>query len=98
MRFAGLLRSTLAGLVCSMCAVPAYAVTEIEVWHTMTGVSADTFGSLVERFNSEQKAVHVNLVFKGRDDAALVASAIAAMKTERQHRVVRIQGHRSADV
>jgi ABC-type glycerol-3-phosphate transport system substrate-binding protein len=54
MRFVGLMRGTLAGLFLTLCAAPAFAVTEVEVWHSMTGVSADTFGALVQKFNDQQ--------------------------------------------
>ncbi len=56
----------------------ASAVTEIRIWHSMTGVSAQTFQTLVTTFNGDQKNYHVDLIFKG-DDKSTTASGIAAM-------------------
>ena len=56
----------------------ALAVTDVRVWHSMTGVPAQTFASMVEAFNAEQKNYRVDLVFKG-DDKATTAAGIAAM-------------------
>jgi multiple sugar transport system substrate-binding protein len=94
MRFVGLMRGTLAGLFLTLCAAPAFAVTEVEVWHSMTGVSADTFGALVQKFNDQQKAVHVSLVFKG-DGAKTVADALAAMKTSSAPDLVEVDDEQS---
>jgi ABC-type glycerol-3-phosphate transport system substrate-binding protein len=90
----GLVRGTLAGLVLFACAASAMAATEVEVWHSMTGVSADTFGDLVQRFNSEQSAVHVNLVFKG-DGATTVNAALEAMKTHGEPDLVEVEDEQS---
>jgi multiple sugar transport system substrate-binding protein len=57
--------------------LPASAVTEVHVWHSMTGVSAATFTQMVEAFNGEQKNYHVDLLFKG-NDRATAAAGIAA--------------------
>ncbi len=97
MRFVGLMRGTLAGLFLTLCAAPALAVTEIEVWHSMTGVSADTFGTLVQKFNEQQKAVHVTLAFKG-DGAKTVAEALAAMKTGTAPDLVEVDDEQSAEL
>jgi multiple sugar transport system substrate-binding protein len=59
----------------------AYAVTEVRVWHAMTGVPADSFASLVNRFNAEQKNYHVELEYKG-DDKATTAAGLAALKSK----------------
>ena len=97
MRFVGLMRGTLAGLFLTLCAAPALAATEIEVWHSMTGVSADTFGALVQKFNDQQKAVHVSLVFKG-DGAKTVADALAAMKTSTAPDLVEVDDEQSEEL
>ncbi len=56
----------------------AVAATEVRIWHSLTGVSAQTFESMVAAFNAEQKNYHVDLVYKG-DDRATTLAGIAAM-------------------
>ncbi len=56
----------------------ASAVTEVRVWHSMTGVAAQTFEAMVATFNGEQKNYHVDLLFKG-DSRTTAAAGIAAM-------------------
>jgi multiple sugar transport system substrate-binding protein len=94
MRRVGLLSGTLVAVICAAFCAPVSAATEVEVWHAMTGVSADTFGALVERFNSEQQAVHVTLTYKG-DAAATVAAALAAMKTHTEPDLVQVDDEES---
>jgi multiple sugar transport system substrate-binding protein len=67
----------LCGTALSMLSSVASAVTEIRVWHSMTGVSATTFTSMVDTFNAEQKNYHVDLLFKG-SDRVTTAAGIAA--------------------
>ena len=43
----------------------------INVWHTMTASNQDTLKSLVDRFNSSQNEVRVNLVYQGTPDECL---------------------------
>ena len=59
----------------------AFAATEVRVWHAMTGVPAETFAAIVERFNTEQKNYHVELEYKG-DDKTTTAAGIAALKSQ----------------
>ena len=59
----------------------AAAATEVRVWHAMTGIPAETFTAIVERFNAEQKNYHVELDYKG-DDKATTAAGIAALKSK----------------
>ncbi len=70
-----------AVLVLAAAAVPmpAAAITQVRIWHAMTGVPADTFGKIVSDFNAEQKNYHVDLVFKGSDKATIEAG-VAALK------------------
>ncbi len=58
----------------------AFAATEVRIWHAMTGVPAETFAAIVERFNTEQKNYHVELEYKG-DDKTTTAAGIAALKS-----------------
>ncbi len=80
--------SKLAGLACIALAVfapvalgaaPASATTEIEVWHSLSGVAQQTFEELTNQFNSEQNQVHVTLVYKG-DARTAVEAGLAALK------------------
>ena len=59
----------------------ATAATDVRVWHAMTGVPAETFAAIVERFNAEQKNYRVELEYKG-DDKATTAAGIAALKSK----------------
>ncbi len=70
---------TVAAVALTFVVVPraAAAATEVRVWHSMTGVAATTFTTMVEGFNAEQKNYHVDLAFKG-DDKATTAAGIAA--------------------
>jgi ABC-type glycerol-3-phosphate transport system substrate-binding protein len=56
----------------------------------MSGVSGDTFTQLVERFNSEQKNVHVTLEYKG-DPKATVDAAVKALHTPAEPDLVQVQ-------
>jgi ABC-type glycerol-3-phosphate transport system substrate-binding protein len=80
----------LAGLVLGLCSVPVFAATEIVVWHAMNGVAGETFADLVNRFNTEQKAVHVTLEYKG-DAKATVDAAAAAAHTAQAPDLVEVQ-------
>ena len=57
----------------------AHAVTEVRVWHALTGVPAETFTKIVNDFNAEQKNYHVELVYKG-NERATVTAGLAALK------------------
>ncbi|TGU13893.1 sn-glycerol-3-phosphate ABC transporter substrate-binding protein, partial [bacterium M00.F.Ca.ET.156.01.1.1] len=43
----------------------AYAVTEIQWWHAMTGANNEVVDSLAKEFNDSQKDYKVMPVFKG---------------------------------
>ncbi len=94
MRMVGLVRSSLTGLFLLASSASAFAATDVEVWHSMTGVSADTFGALVQRFNSEQSAVHVNLIYKG-NGADTVDAAVDAIKRNAQPDLVEVEDEQS---
>ena len=59
LRFATLLASTLA------LASPAYAATEIQWWHAMTGANNDVVVKLAEEFNASQSDYKVVPAYKG---------------------------------
>ena len=75
--------AALASVFASATILPqaAFAATEVRVWHAMTGVPAETFVAIVERFNAEQKNYHVELEYKG-DDKATTAAGVAALKSQ----------------
>ena len=70
----GLLGAALLGL-----AAQAYAVTEIQWWHAMTGANNDRVNALAKRFNDSQSDYKVTAVFKGSYPEAM-AAAIAAYR------------------
>ena len=65
-------------IVAALLPLPAMAITEIKLWHSLTGVPAETFSAIVERFDAEQKNYHVALEYQG-DDATTTAAGIAAL-------------------
>ncbi len=69
---------TLALVAAAALPRAAFAITDIHVWHSMTGVAAQTFESMVAAFNGEQKNYRIDLVYKG-DDRATTTAGIAAM-------------------
>ncbi len=73
------LRPLCAALFVTAVALPlsAAAITDVRVWHSLTGVAAQTFTTMVTDFNAEQKNYRVELFFKG-DDRATAAAGIAA--------------------
>jgi sn-glycerol 3-phosphate transport system substrate-binding protein len=61
-------------------AAQAYAVTEIQWWHAMTGANNDRVNALAKRFNESQNEYKVTAVFKGSYPEAM-AAAIAAYRS-----------------
>ena len=55
----------------------AFAATEIQFWHAMTGALGDRVGSIAERFNASQSDYKVVPVFKGNYDETLSAGIAA---------------------
>ena len=58
------LAAALAGASLVLTA-PAYAVTEIQWWHSNTGRNAELIGKFVDEFNASQSAYKVVPVYKG---------------------------------
>jgi len=71
LRFATLLASTLA------LASPAYAATEIQWWHAMTGANNDVVVKLAEEFNASQSDYKVVPAYKGSYPDAMNAGIAA---------------------
>ena len=61
-------------------ATHAYAQTEIQMWHSMTGALGDKVGELATKFNASQKDYKVVPVFKGTYPESMTA-AIAAYRS-----------------
>lgn len=61
----------------SLVAGQAYAVTEIQWWHAMTGPLNDKVNELANKFNASQSEYKVVPVFKGSYDETLVAGVAA---------------------
>ncbi|MFT3803197.1 MAG: sn-glycerol-3-phosphate ABC transporter substrate-binding protein UgpB [Burkholderiaceae bacterium] len=84
-RVAGLAVAGAAALV----AGPAWAQTEIQWWHAMTGALGDRVGSFADRFNKSQSEYRVVPVFKGSYPETM-AAAIAAYRAGNAPHIVQI--------
>ena len=62
-----------------LCPSLAFAQTEIQMWHSMTGALGDKVGELATKFNATQKVYKVVPVFKGSYPESMTA-AIAAYR------------------
>jgi sn-glycerol 3-phosphate transport system substrate-binding protein len=69
----------LGAALAAAAAAPAYAVTEIPWWHSMTSANNDWVNDLANQFNASQKDYKVVPVFKGEYDASMTA-AVAAFR------------------
>src|SRR4051794_30441417 len=74
-----LLRAALA-VAATAVATQAFAVTEIQWWHAMTGANNDRVNAFAKRFNESQNEYKVTAVFKGSYPEAM-AGAIAAYRS-----------------
>jgi sn-glycerol 3-phosphate transport system substrate-binding protein len=61
-------------------ALPAQAATEVQWWHSMTGVNNERVNDFAKGFNAGQSQCKVNAVFKGSYDDSMTA-AIAAYRS-----------------
>jgi len=60
-------------------ATPAYAVTEIQWWHSMGGALGEALNGLANKFNASQRDYKVVAVYKGQYPESMTA-AIAAFR------------------
>ncbi len=75
----------------------AYAATDIQVWHTLTGPNKAEFEKIVKQFNRDQKDVRV--LVKGFDtQAALRDEARKAKAAKNSPHLVQIEDNHSPDV
>jgi sn-glycerol 3-phosphate transport system substrate-binding protein len=76
-----MIRNSLLALLAllGLAASPAYAQTEIQFWHSMTGVNGNKVEDLAKKFNATQNRYKVVAVYKGGYADSMTA-AIAAYR------------------
>lgn len=57
--------------------IPAWAVTEISWWHSMTGVLGERVNTMADEFNKSQSDYKVTPVYKGTYDESMAAATAA---------------------
>ena len=67
----------------------AFAQTEIQWWHAMSGALGERVADLAKRFNAEQKEYRVVPVFKGSYDETL-AAGIAAFRAKNPPHILQV--------
>jgi sn-glycerol 3-phosphate transport system substrate-binding protein len=77
-------------VVLSGAAASAHAVTEVQLWHAMTGALNDRVVNLATRFNESQKDYKVVAVYKGSYPEAM-AAAIAAYRAGNAPAILQVQ-------
>ncbi len=70
-------------------AAPAHAQTEIQWWHSMTGVNNERVNAIANGFNATQKDYKVVPVYKGNYDESMTA-AIAAFRAGKAPDIVQV--------
>jgi len=83
-----LVRVALAAALFTLAA-QAQAVTEIQWWHSMTGVLNDRVNEIAQKFNASQSDYKVTAVFKGQYDESM-AAAIAAYRSGNPPQIVQV--------
>ena len=83
-----LVRVALAAALFALAA-QAQAVTEIQWWHSMTGVLNDRVNEIAQKFNASQSDYKVTAVFKGQYDESM-AAAIAAYRSGNPPQIVQV--------
>ncbi|HEY8624302.1 MAG TPA: sn-glycerol-3-phosphate ABC transporter substrate-binding protein UgpB [Casimicrobiaceae bacterium] len=84
----GLVRAVIAAALLGL-ATQAYAVTEIQWWHSMTGALNDRVNEIAQKFNASQSDYKVTAVFKGQYDESM-AAAIAAYRAGNPPQIVQV--------
>jgi len=72
-----------------VAAAPAYAVTEIQWWHSMGGSLGEKVKDLTDKFNASQKEYRVVPVYKGSYPVSMTA-AIAAFRAKNPPDIVQV--------
>ncbi|MDH5341055.1 MAG: sn-glycerol-3-phosphate ABC transporter substrate-binding protein, partial [Rubrivivax sp.] len=73
----------------ALAAAPAYAQTEIQWWHSMTGGNGERVTGMAEGFNASQKDYKVVPVYKGGYAESMTA-AIAAFRAGQAPHLVQV--------
>jgi sn-glycerol 3-phosphate transport system substrate-binding protein len=73
------MKRTLLAIAIAAAASPALALTEVQWWHSMTGVNNERVNDFAKSFNATQSQCKVNAVYKGSYDESMTA-AIAAFR------------------
>jgi sn-glycerol 3-phosphate transport system substrate-binding protein len=76
-------------LAAALAAPSAFAQTEIQLWHAMTGALGNRVGDLADRFNKSQSDYKVVAVYKGSYPETLTA-AIAAYRAGNAPHMVQV--------
>jgi sn-glycerol 3-phosphate transport system substrate-binding protein len=74
------MKRTILAIAIAAAAAPALAQTEVQWWHSMTGVNNERVNDFAKGFNASQSQCKVNAVFKGSYDDSMTA-AIAAFRS-----------------
>ena len=87
-RLPGVARTILAVALLGLAA-QAQAVTEIQWWHSMTGVLNERVDEIAAKFNASQKDYKVTPVYKGQYDESMTA-AIAAYRAGNPPQILQV--------
>ncbi len=74
------MKRTLLAIAIAAAATPALALTEVQWWHSMTGVNNQRVNDFANNFNASQSQCKVNAIYKGSYDDSMTA-AIAAFRS-----------------
>jgi sn-glycerol 3-phosphate transport system substrate-binding protein len=73
-----------------LVALPAWAATDIELWHSLGGPAGDQLVQLTQRFNESQNEYRINASFKGGHDETLKAG-LEAQKAGRGPHLLHVE-------
>ncbi|MBP0615390.1 sn-glycerol-3-phosphate ABC transporter substrate-binding protein UgpB [Jiella mangrovi] len=79
----------LSGILAATTALPAFAQTEIQWWHAMTGANNEVVDTLAKEFNDSQKDYKIVPVFKGTYPETLNAG-IAAFRAKQTPGIIQV--------
>jgi sn-glycerol 3-phosphate transport system substrate-binding protein len=78
-----------AALAAALAATPAFAVTEIQWWHSMTGALDSRVNEIANKFNASQADYKVVPVYKG-GYAESMSAAIAAARAKQAPHILQV--------
>ena len=79
----------LSGVLAATTALPAFAQTEIQWWHAMTGANNEVVDTLAKEFNESQQDTKIVPVFKGTYPETLNAG-IAAFRAKQTPGIIQV--------